>query len=55
MIPIPDKNFYNFYLEWEQRDRMSRRNAKHFERRGETALSPQPPNKNCMDAVFIWK
>jgi hypothetical protein len=31
----------------------SRRSAKHFERQGETALAPQPPNQNCMDAVLI--
>jgi hypothetical protein len=34
---------------------MSRRNAKHFERQGETTLSPQPPNQDCMDAVLLWK
>jgi hypothetical protein len=32
---------------------MSRRHAKHFERQGETAFSPQPPNQNRMDAVLI--
>jgi hypothetical protein len=32
---------------------MSRQNLKHFERQGETALSPQPPNQNRMDAVLI--
>jgi hypothetical protein len=34
---------------------MTRRNAKQIERQGETTLSPQPPNQNCMEAVLIWK
>jgi hypothetical protein len=52
---FPEKNYRNFYLEMELRDKMSRRNAKHFERQGEITLSPQPPNQNCMDAVLIGK
>ncbi|MDR1490434.1 MAG: hypothetical protein LBS65_08155 [Desulfovibrio sp.] len=35
-----------------KRDRMSRRNTKHFERRGETELLPQPPSQNRVDAVL---
>jgi hypothetical protein len=31
------------------------RKAKHFERQGETALSPQPPKHDCLDAFVLWK
>jgi hypothetical protein len=34
---------------------MSRQNAQHFGRQGETTLSPQPILQNCMDAVLKWK
>jgi hypothetical protein len=37
------------------RDQRSRRNAKHFGGCGKITLLPQPTDKNCIDAIFIWK
>jgi hypothetical protein len=34
---------------------MSRRNAKQKRRQGKITLLPPPTDKNCIDAIFIWK
>jgi hypothetical protein len=41
LIPILNRNCFNFYLELECATRMSRRNAQHFERQG-TLTMPYP-------------
>jgi hypothetical protein len=52
LLPFRNTSGHTCILELEYRDAPSRRNAKHFERQGGTALPPKPTEKNCRTQFF---